>query len=1486
MKRIFVFLLFFCAGTNAIAQKYSYNADSLKASIQSIADAKGSELWSVISDDFSAALEDNRIDENIRTKLVEQLNKMDAVGVRTSPHFENYLLTVTNLPLNVKEKWYESADLLITKIQRGKYKELGDFLKFSNEFFNNGILKESAQRIWVIEDISKYKYKISIEDNKPFLNFEKLNLETKSKKDSIIIYETKGSYDIFEEIWNGSGGKIDWKRGNWNESKNKVNQTAFAVLDNYTIQLKKPNFSAPATLNFQGILPSPQKGIISNQLAAPIKGRIDYPKFETEAKDIKLGKIVDGIEFTGGLGLYGDKIQVRGDSLTSALMTIKNDKSQKVLRSKSRLYSLTRDQKINAQDCEISVYFGVDSIYHPNLNVDYNITSKLLRLVRGEKSTSKIAFMDSYHQLELNTDALEWNLNENKIAFRATSQMDKVPVKATSFNYFDPSLVAKYRKEVGKDPFVILANWYESLGEPYISADDFAGQIGGNLSLENIRSVIFDLVKDGFIYYDPITKNITIRNKTSFYRDAFKKEIDFDNIDIVSVAGRKNYEIDLESKDLKMEGVEQMPISNKKRVALFPTEKNLIVNKNREIKAIGDLVAANVDIVKADLSFNYDEFSIKIDSAENLLFYFPDEDGNIKPIKNTLDGAIGKVWVDDPFNKSGLSKTENYPKLEVSNQTKIIFDIQDIRGGAYEHGYFYFMAEPFKIDDLSQLTVEDLTFNGFMNFGDIFPNVKQTARIKKNLYIGFDESVVENDLPTYNNKASFSGNIKLTENGLIPEGSLSYLSTEIKGSELLYLPDVMKGLASSFDMKETTIAGTQFPDMKIQDVLLEWKPSADSMSIVKKEGLITCFKDLMKVDGEMLLQSEGLSSVGKVEDDIMKLESELFNYSSKEISSDSTKVMLYDITNNELVLRADSCAVTYSPYEQNGELSLRENGIAKLQQHAYWLNADDISWDGNSRKLAFKNKAKDKGYMVSKVPSEDSLNIEYELATLTLDDNVLKISGANEIKIADAIISPKDGKFTLTPETRIDSLKTATIQLGEKHTISNSSVQIISKNSYEGYGDYDYSVKGLPLQTIHLDMIKTKEDVEQGKKGKRIRKGFYTLSNANILPEDNFRLDPLMKYKGAVYLDAREEFLTFEGFGKIDVKSNIETQWFAFNEKIDPEKISINLQAPVGEYKDSLQIGLAYSASDFKLYPAFLSSYTSSKDFAVFDARGNYTYNADNEQYIIGDSARFDADNYVGDLLEFSDKEQRLSGDGKFQFYNDLGMVKADIAGTFEHTIKDSTTTFNDLIIGLKFKLEEDVFEKIQKNLDDWASENKEIDFMKSEFHKAIPHIFSEEKARTVLEKYEGDESFERPENFEYELFFANVDMVWDTLNRSFRSVGDFGLSYVGSKPINSQCSGYIEFAPRSTGDQINIYLEMPDPDTGGRAWMFFSYKKGIMEINSSKSDFNQDIENVKSSKAMFTDKSSGLSYQFTLGSMNKKNNFVVRMRDSAPPEE
>ena len=73
-------------------------------------------------------------------------------------------------------------------------------------------------------------------------------------------------------------------------------------------------------------------------------------------------------------------------------------------------------------------------------------------------------------------------------------------------------------------------------------------------------------------------------------------------------------------------------------------------------------------------------------------------------------------------------------------------------------------------------------------------------------------------------------------------------------------------------------------------------------------------------------------------------------------------------------------------------------------------------------------------------------------------------------------------------------------------------------------------------------------------------------------------------------------------------------------------------------------------------------------------------------------------------------------------------------------------------------------------------------------------------------------------------------------------------------------------------GDILNIYLEMDN------TWYFFNYQRGVLQVISSNSKFNDEINKVKPDKR--SNKGDKDNFMYMLSTDRKKNDFLKKIED------
>src|SRR5690606_5671678 len=152
-------------------------------------------------------------------------------------------------------------------------------------------------------------------------------------------------------------------------------------------------------------------------------------------------------------------------------------------------------------------------IYHPQLNVVYKAAKREVRLLRGETGLGKAKFTDSYHKHDFQTDAIFWNLDSSVLNLKILSGTGQKPDVFESANYFNKELIRKTQGFVSYEPLSVMKRLTEQFNSRDLSALDFARALDPNLKEGEIKSLLYQLVENGFIHYAEDLGIITVKDK-------------------------------------------------------------------------------------------------------------------------------------------------------------------------------------------------------------------------------------------------------------------------------------------------------------------------------------------------------------------------------------------------------------------------------------------------------------------------------------------------------------------------------------------------------------------------------------------------------------------------------------------------------------------------------------------------------------------------------------------------------------------------------------------------------------------------------------------------------------------------------------------------------------------------------------------------------------------------------------------------------------
>lgn len=1435
--------------------------------------------------DFALNVSSGRIADTKLQDIVAQCNLMQSKKMRPTPHFTAYFTAINGFIKSGYydkkfDSWHAIVKDLTAQSKDGKFSNIEKFLAFSDDFFNQGAIYASTGKKWVVQTTD---YSFMYDNSVPRLVFPEATLHCYAAKDTVAIQKSKGEFFPFENKWTATSGRVTWSRVGLDPNM------VYADLSNYTLDLTKDDYKIEdATFYHKKLFSQALKGRVMDKISGKIEGEYIYPQFESYDLALKLKDYAPQTEFRSGFAMRGRDFTSYGTEAQRALLLFFSKDGKQIMKARSTSFRIREGKEVISNNASAAIYFGQDSIYHPRLNMFYDINSREVRLTRDNKASGKIAFMSSYHKLEANVDGLWWKINTPVIDFKMVSELKNLRVVFESFDMYDKGRYNSYRTFTDHDPLGKLYDYYRN-NQTEVPADDFAKYINGSFTSESILNLLLTLVADGFIYYNPDTDMITVRDKVGVYEEARRKTRDFDRIALISESTQENAQLDLEEKELLVTGLKDIGLSDSQRVIIYPKGGITRVKKNRDMDVDGTIVAGNVDFIGKNFKFHYDDFDVKMDTVDQMLLYVDTRnkrfekitpvDGVLAPINTPIFNARGTLFIDKSDNKSGREKYPSYPRFESSGNAYLYYNSKKLYNGAYKKDTFYFKLNPFNFDDLDEIQPENVVFPGTMITGDIFPPFEQTTSLQEDLSLGFVKNTPAQGMPTYK-KGNFTGTLSMSNKGLIGEGKVDYMAGAVLSKEFIFLPDSMLTEADSFYQERKTVRGVEFPSAHNSNVKIKWMASKDSMLVYMKKRPFMMFEDKVNLKGNLLVTDKGLKGSGTMNWSEASIRSKEFFYTSGTFKSDSADVAIKN---------KDAAKVAFDSYNVRARVDMDKylgeflaNGAnipINLPYNQYKTTASEFYWLMNDKLINIRMPDDTlTSYFTSTHPDQGGLKFRASGGVVNLAENTIKVDGIPYITVADAKIRPADTQIFIDPDAKIRTLENALIvadSTNEYHKITDATIKINNINSFEGSGDYKYRGKNMKKQEVRFDHIGTKED--ETRPGK-----YFTTASTDIKEEKGFKLNNKIAFKGDVVLDSRKKFLVFDGFAKLDLLTKaIDLQWFRFTDQIDPENIQIDVSVPIGEHKDTLSFGVLQNMDALVLYPTFLTKKQTPIDRFVFRASGELASDAETNVYRVGMADRLDGKVDQGNIYTLKDSEGKVQADGRFTFGESWGsMVEVAAAGSMTHDTKTTNFDFKDIVVGLNFNFDKKLLTSIGETLRSYNGEGTEINYTKEGFYKSASQLVEKGyvgdlKGTLNRQGYFGS----RMKGLDQGIILTDIAMIYDSSLATFHSVGKLGVSFIGDQYVNRMAEGFLEFGIRQTGDFFNLYLETNKDDLGKRQWFFITYKKGKLEVLSSDMVFNQAVADMPEKKRLSENKKTGENYIYTLAPMLKRNQFVAIMR-------
>ncbi len=1442
-------------------------------------------------DDFEKKWKLPEFNASYKKQLISTTQKFVERRLKSYPYLHDYVLSVTSF-IDAKRSVQEFTNwqLCIDKILTSKNNTaLSKFLEMSLNLFLDNTFFATPSYIWK-SSTSTYVFEV---DSTPKVIFKSINVIGKNpRNDSIVIENTQGVYYPTTSKFIGNGGKVSWAR------TGLESDVRAEFKRKYIIDCNSGSYTIDSVMFYnKKYFAKPLLGKLQDKVITQKEEFESYPRFDSYSKVETINNIVPGADYEGAFRMRGPNFVGGGDNVNPAKIVFKY-KGKRILEAIAKSFTISKE-KISSENAQIKIRLDKDSIIHPGLNFKYIVEQKKISLVRLDQGQQKAPYTNTFHKLDMYFEELTWIVDDPKMDFGFIVNNLQGEAYFESADFFNPQRMIDIQGADKTNPIYETIKYYNSNSKPEkFTLTDLAKAM--KYLKEELHPIVTKMANFGLLFYNPETGDISTRSRLFDYGQSFKKKKDYDIITFHSVMpGKTNAMLSLIDYDLTVDGVKQILLSDSQKVIVFPKNQQVIIHKNRNFDFAGQVGGGQFDYYIKKANFDYDKFKINIDNADSVIIYChkqgekKDEysevpDGlEFRKVQTSLENVQGELMIDNPQNKGGNIITTRYPIFKTFKESFAYYDKQATYKGVYKRDKFYFKINPFTIDSIARIPNKSIRFSGTFVSGGIFPDINDTISLQPDYSLGFKIKTPPGGLQAYGGKAKFTSEIRLSNKGLQADGDLDYLTSTSHSKNFTFFPDSLLGLADTFVIREQ-LAETEYPNVKGRDILIRYKPYKDALIAADKKTPFKTYDDnKAEFRGTLTLTPKLLSGRGKVDFESADLASKFIRFKNKEFFADTADFRLKALDEEGFTFSTKGLKSHIDFKKRQGDFQSNGKGsyvrfdknqyIAYLEKFTWYMDKEQIDIGDDSKQFTQEEIDKELNIegpeFISVHPKQDSLRFFAPSATYELKKKIIRAKNVPFINVADARVFPGDGKVSIFKNAVMDTIKNANIlanTVTKYHKIKRVVANIYGRKSYLANGEYEFFDENENKYILKFATIKPDTAGQ-------------TVSEGAIPEQDNFKFNSAFSFAGKVKLYASLKNLYFDGGTKIIHNCDrIQKSYLKFDGEVDTRNINIPLSGDLKDMNNNpLASAIVYSVDSTKLYSAFISPRYNIRDKDVQGANGFLTFDKKASEYRIGTKEKLIERNIEGNYISLNTKTCVVSGEGKLQIGTDLGRFEANSAGTIIHTsVNDSLKIRTALAVDFFF--DDKLLNFLVKDFELYGGALKATNASDPFFEKSLKELIGKEKSDKVISDINLYGTIRKfPDELKKAIVFSDITFKWNKPSNSYVSNGELGVSNILKENINKYVKGLVQIQKKRGADLVNMYIEFD-----ANNWYFFYYYKGLLNAISSNKEFNNYLKELKTDKRKQKAEDGKPSFNYAIGTENKKRQFLMKTKTTEEEEE
>jgi hypothetical protein len=1153
-----------------------------------------------------------------------------------------------------------------------------------------------------------------------------------------------------------------------------------------------------------------------------------------------------------------------------------------MVRIEAPAFAFHKDM-IVAQNASVVIYLDADSIYHPCIDFNYNPYTTEFLVFRTTHGLGRAPFFDSYHKLEIKTDAISWKMSTQSLEFKQMIFPNtNKPSVFISQDYFDPEIMRHNKGFNDKNPMLELWELFKIHEFQPIQLGHILSAF--KRSKPDIVALLIDYTVQGFVDYDIQNEIISYKSKLAHYLNNESKRRDYDNLFWESKSHFAS--LNMKSFDLTIYNCEFFVLSETHIVNVYPAGEKITVKKNRDLHFSGLVIGGLFDFVARDCSFDYDKFQLFMPQIDSLIIFSEDRkqpkdmygDYPLQKVKNVIEDVSGTLFIDDPKNKSGNKTIPDYPIFESREGGRVYFDQPFILNAEYKRDAFYFQIDYFVIKNLDNFNIAETKIPGRLVSGGIFPDIHEPLKLQPDNSLGFIHLTDSLGLPIYGGMAHYYNAIDLSNNGLRGKGKIKYLASNTESDSLVFYLQSVRGEVNSFVLKPL-MAAVEYPATSVKHARLFFEPYKNEMRVTSIKTPFDIF-DESKFEGTLCLAPEHLTGNGILNFKRAELQSKLMTFKHHEVEAQDASLRIFDHKNDNLyTFTTDHYLAKINFVTRLGEFTSEKPQEQRFINNGFKSNAQAFTWtpiDQNMLRFSWNDPYKE--FTVNNTPTRELVKmksndnllstieqgrraISFNLRALDFDFEEYKLvaKGVRFIPVGDAAIFPQNGEVQIFENAVFQPLTNTKILASRDnmyHELYSCSVQIENGEDFKGSGYYDYVDANNATQTIHFDTI------------------WYfkaTKGTGTLKPEVDFTLSPHFGFYGSVELNSTQEFLTFSG--GVSLLHNCDVYKptpLRIKQQINPNNILIEINNKSRDMNDRVAtVAMASSNETGRIYTRFGSTKDQINDSEYITSLGYITYNNEKQAFQAASLEKLKNPQLPGNLISLFNKECLSIGEGAIDMGAKLGRVDFNTQGQIVNYMHADSAVMH-LATSIDFFFNDEAM----KIMNEYFANAKDLKFVNPYEDKNYALSLINILGQAEYEKFDKDvksgiQLTKLPEKLNIKFLFSTMNFVWSKENAAFESQKTLPLNFSGGTTVFKEIPGRIVIEKKGSRNTLFIYFELK------KDFFFFQFDNNSLTVFSSDEKFNEAISNTKAKNKSISAKDGKPSFLYKLGNRGLKTRFT-----------